>query len=199
MTVIMERFSAGYVEVQRDGIFGLFAGQGAMFLAASSTITMGTQLEEFVAPKFKKDASVDWDLKIGIGIDRGTLLVRQLGLKGIEQNGVWAGMPVNAAAKLSSFGGPNEVVVSDRAFSGYERSAKVRQRALIWSCGCRRGSRGPGLTAGVSQTPKVWTKHAAPKNLGMDFASAYRRDTDWCEFHGAEFCEALITGKGPAG
>ena len=199
MTVVMERFSAGYIEMQGDGIFGLFGGQRSMFLAAACAITMRTQLERTVAPKFKRDASVDRDLKVGIGIDRGTLLVRQLGLKAVEQNEVWAGMPVNAAAKLSSVAGPNQVVVSDRVFSGYEQSAKARQRALIWSCGCRGGSRGAGFNAGVGQTPKLWTQQTAAKNLGLDFANVYRRESGWCETHGAEFCEALISGKRPAG
>ena len=144
MTVVLQGFSAGYVEVQGDGIFGLFAGQRSMFFAAACAITMRTQVEKTVAPKFKRDASVDRDLKVGIGIDRGTLLVRQLGLKGTDQNEVWAGMPVNAAAKLSSVAGPDEIVVSDRVISGYERSAKVRQRALFGTCGCEGRHRGEG-------------------------------------------------------
>ena len=199
MTVILERFSAGYVEIQGDGIFGLFAGQGSMFLAAASAITMRTQLGETVAPRFRRDASVGRDLKVGIGIDRGTLLVRQLGLRGFEQNEVWAGMPVNAAAKLSSVAGPDEIVVSDRLFSGYERCAKVRQQALIWCCGCRQGRRGAGLSAGSGNTSKLWTKHTAPRNLGLDFSEIHKRKSGWCELHGPEFCEALLAGKRPSG
>lgn len=197
MTVILERFSAGYVDIQGDGIFGLFAGQGSMFAAAASALTMRTQLEETVAPRFRRDASVGRDLKVGIGIDRGTLLVRQLGLGGFEQNEVWAGMPVNAAAKLSSIAGPNEIVVSNRLFAGYERCARVRQRALIWSCGCREERRGPGLSAGSGNASKLWTKHRAPQNLGLDFSEIHKRKSAWCEFHGSEFCEALLAGKRP--
>ena len=199
MTVILERFSAGYVEIQGDGIFALFAGQRSMFLAAASAITMRTQLETTVAPRFKRDASVDRNLKVGIGIDKGTLLVRQLGLRGTGQNEVWAGMPVNAAAKLSSVAGPDEIAVSDRVFSGYEHSARARQQVLIWSCGCRPGSRGAGLTAGASGTPKLWTKHSAPRDLGLDFSEIHKRKAGWCEVHGSEYCEALLAGKRPAG
>ena len=199
MTVILERFSAGYVDIQGDGIFGLFAGQGSMFAAAASAITMRTQLEESVASRFRRDGSVSRDLKVGIGIDRGTLLVRQLGLRGFEQNEVWAGMPVNVAAKLSSVAGPNEIVVSDRLFSGYERCAMVRQQALIWSCGCRQARTGAGLSAGPGNTSKLWTKHAAPRNLGLDFSEIHKRKLGWCELHGPEFCEALLAGKLPSG
>ena len=199
MTVILERFSSRYVEIQGDGIFALFAGQGSMFLAAASAITMRTQLEETVAPKFRRDASVDRDLKVGIGIDSGTLLVRRLGLRGAGQNEVWAGMPVNAAAKLSSVAGPDEIAVSGRVFSGYEHSARARQQALIWSCGCRPGSRGAGLNAGAGGTPKLWTKHSAPRDLGLDFSEIHKRKAGWCEVHGSEYCEVLLARKRPAG
>ena len=198
MTVTLEKFSAGYIEIQGDGIFGLFGGQRSVFLAAACAITMRTQVERAVAVKFKKDASVQWNLKVGIGIDQGALLVRRLGLKGAKQNEVWAGMPVNAAAKLSSVAGPNQVVVSDRVFAGYERAAKIRQKALIGSCGCSGGNRGAGLSAAAGQAPMLWTKRAAPKNLGLDFGNVYKRESGWCVKHGAEFCEALVTGKQPA-
>ena len=55
-----------------------------------------------MAVRFNKDASVKWKLEAGVGIDQGMLLVRQLGLKGTKRNEVWAGKPVNMAAKLSS-------------------------------------------------------------------------------------------------
>ena len=85
MAVILDRFSAGYIDIQGDGIFGLFGGQRSMFLAAACAITMRTQVEKAVAVKFKRDASVQWGLKAGIGIDQGTLLVRWLGLRGTKK------------------------------------------------------------------------------------------------------------------
>ena len=195
MTVTLERFSAGYIEIQGDGIFGLFGGQRSAFLAAACAITMRTQVEKAVAVKFRKDASVQWDLKAGIGIDQGTLLVRRLGLKGAKQNEVWAGKPVNVAAKLSSVAGPNQVVVSDRVFAGDGKANKVRQQTLLGSCECSGGKGGAGRSATAGQTPTLWTKQAAPKNLGLDFGSVYKRKSGWCVKHGAEFCEALVTGK----
>ena len=44
MTVVLERFSAGYVDIQGDGIFGLFGGQRSMFHAAACAITMRNQV-----------------------------------------------------------------------------------------------------------------------------------------------------------
>ena len=198
MTVVLERFSAGYIEIQGDGIFGLFSGQRSAFLAAACAITMRTQLERAVAVEFKRDASVDWNLKAGIGIDQGTLLVRRLGLKGTRQNEVWAGKPVNIAAKLSSVAGPNQVVVSDRVYWGYERASTMRQRALIDSCSCNGGTGARRLSSAARQAPKLWTKQAAPANLGLDFGHIYRRKVGWCGKHGEDYCETLVTGKQPA-
>ena len=82
MTVILDRFSAGYIDIQGDGIFGLFSGRGSEFLAAASAITMKTQMERDVAIRFNQDASTERELEAGIGIDHGTLLVRRLGLSG---------------------------------------------------------------------------------------------------------------------
>ena len=199
MTVILNRFSAGYVEIQGDGMFGLFAGKRSMFHAAACAITMRSQVEEIVAVRFRRDASVEWDLRVGVGVDMGTLIVRQLGLRGTELNEVWAGRPVNMAAKLSSVAGPNQVAVSDRMFARYEGAAKIRQRALFWSCGCTGRNRGPGLSAGPGQTPNLWARQAAPGELGLDFEGVYTREAGWCEQHGAEFCEAVLTGQRPAG
>ena len=65
MTVIMERFSAGYVDIQGDGIFGLFSGPVAHFEAAACAITMKTQIERDIADRFRKSA------RVGLGINGG--------------------------------------------------------------------------------------------------------------------------------
>ena len=197
MTVIMDRFSARYIDIQGDGIFGLFSGRGAEFLAAACAITMRTQVERVVAPRFRRDSSSEWKLRVGIGIDRGALLVRRLGLRGTRQNEVWAGKPVNVAAKLSSCAGNNQVAVSERVFAGYERASLLRQRALFRSCGCQGRNVGAGLDAPEGRTSLLWSEQAAPRNLGLDFGTVYKRSTGWCREHGPEFCEAIAYGRRP--
>ena len=193
MAVILERFGARYVDIQGDGIFGLFSGQGSAFLAAACAVTMRTQVERNVAVRFDQDTSTDWKLTAGVGIDQGTLLVRRLGLRGTKQNEVWAGKPVNMAAKLSSLACSNQVTVSDRVFAQYDRASKLRRRALIWSCGCDDGNQGTGLDIPIGQTSCLWTQEPAPRNLGLDFEDLYRLGSPWCEIHGAEFCETIVT------
>ena len=198
MAVTLERFSAKYVDIQGDGIFGLFSGQGSTFLAAACAITMKTLVEREVSVRFKRDASADWELTAGIGIDQGTLLVRRLGLRGTKQNEVWAGKPVNMAAKLSSLAAANEMVVADRVFDLYEHASRLRQRTLIWSCGCDGGVRGAGFDAPIGSTRCLWEQELAPEDLGMDFANLHRLRSVWCVTHGSEFCDAVVTGRQPS-
>ena len=194
MAVTLERFSAKYVDIQGDGIFGLFSGQGSTFLAAACGITMNTLVESNVSVRFQKDASTNWKLSAGIGIDQGTLLVRRLGLRGTKQNEVWAGKPVNMAAKLSSLAEANEMAVSDRVFALYEHASRLQQRALIWSCGCDGEVGGAGLDVPIGHTCCLWEQEPAPEGLGLDFTNLHRLRSPWCVTHGSEFCDAIVTG-----
>ena len=193
MSVILEGFKARYVDVQGDAVFGLFSGKGSRFLAAACAITMKTQVETVVADRFRRDTSAEWELAAGIGVDRGKLLVRRLGIDGTGMNEVWAGTPVNVAAKLSGVAGRNEVVVSDRVLADYENSAKIRRRALLWGCGCRGNIPGRGLDLPVGEAEYLWRPDSVPGNLGLDFERVYRLRRSWCPAHGAEFCEAVVT------
>ncbi len=197
MTLILDRFSVGYVDIHGDGIFGLFSGSGSRFKAAAAAITMRSLVESEVAVQFEKDTSTDWKLTAGIGIDHGTLLVRRLGLRGTKENEVWAGKPVNVASKLSSAAGSNQVVVSNRVFNQYEKSSKLRRRVLIRSCGCDEEVEGDGLDAEVEDTVELWEQEDAPEGMGLDFDKIHILRSKWCSKHGSEFCEALVTGKRP--
>lgn len=197
MSIILDRFEARYIDIQGDGIFGLFSGPSSRFLAAACAITMRSEVERVVDVRFRRNTSAESELTVGIGIDEGTLLVRRLGLRGTKQNEVWVGKPVNMAAKLSSEAGANQVVVSDRVFGQYRQASGLRQRALIWSCGCGGGTQGAGLDTLSGHTLNLWREEPAPTNLGLDFYTMHRLESHWCRIHGSEFCEAIVSGKRP--
>lgn len=195
MTVILHHFAADYIDIQGDGIFGLFSGEDSQFIAAACAVTMRTQMERDVAVRFRKDTSGKWNLTAGIGIDQGTVLVRQLGIRGIARNEVWAGKPVSMAAKLSSLGNSNQILVSDRAFNQYGHFRPKRRQALLRSCGCSGRVRGRGLDLSAIQAAHLWSEHKVPKGLGLDFEYFYRRKEPWCRYHGPEFCQMVATGE----
>ena len=189
MSIALDRFDAKYVAVQGDAVFGLFSGKGSMFRAAACAITMRTLVEDVVAPQLHKDAATNWNLTAGIGIDRGTVLVRRLGLNATGQNEVWTDEPVNVAAKLSSLADANQIVVSDRVFARYKQFSKARQQALLIPCSCKARRQGADL----------WRKKAAPKHLELDIDHIYQRNDKWCDRHGVEFCKTLTPGQKPGG
>ena len=197
MALILDRFSSKYIDIQGDGIFGLFSGQGSMFQAAACGVTMRTLVEREVAVRFDNDTASDWKLTAGIGIDSGTLLVRRLGLRGTKENEVWAGKPVNMAAKLSALADSNQVAVSERVFAQYEKASQLRQRALIWSCGCNGETEGDGLDADLGTTTHLWEKKQIPEGTGLDFGHMHKLSSRWCVIHGSEFCEALVNNRRP--
>ncbi len=197
MVVIFERFGSNYIDIQGDGVFGLFSGPQSEFCAVASAITARTQIERDIAVRFEKDTSTDWKLTAGVSIDRGPLLVRRLGLRGTKQNEVWAGKPVNMAAKLSSVACSNQVVVSERVFSQFRKAPPIRRRALLRDCGCSEEVQGNGLDASSGETECLWTEEPAPAEMGLDFDQLYRLESEWCCVHGAEFCEAIVTGCRP--
>ena len=197
MVVIFERFGSNYIDIQGDGVFALFSGPQSEFYAVASAITARTEIEFDIAERFEEATSTDWDLTAGVGIDRGTLLVRRLGLRDAKRNEVWAGKPVNMAAKLSSVADSNQVVVSERVFSQFRKASLTRRRALLWDCGCRDDVEGDGLDAPAGETECLWTQEAAPAGMGLDFDQIYRLELEWCDIHGAEFCETIVTGRRP--
>ena len=197
MALIFERFGSKYIDIQGDGVFGLFSGAQSEFYAVASAITARTQIERDIAVRFDENTTTDWQLTAGVGIDRGTLLVRRLGLRGKKENEVWAGKAVNMASKLSSIADSNQIVVSDHVFSLYENASLIRQRALLWSCGCCEDCQGDGFDSPIGETVYLWKKESVPDDAGLDFEQFYKLDTKWCCLHGAEFCEAIVTGCRP--
>ena len=196
MSVILDGFGSKYTDVQGDGIFGLFSGKGSIFKAVACAVTMRTLTEEEVAVRYANATSSDWKLAAGIGIDHGTLLVRQLGL-GEAKEEVWAGKPVNTASKLTSLAGPNQVVVSERVFAQYERVSRLRQQALFRGCGCRGRSNQGVLAVAAGQTSHLWRRITVPSGTGLDFSYAHQLESAWCPAHGAQLCEAIVTGRWP--
>jgi class 3 adenylate cyclase len=200
MVLIGERFGADYMDIQGDAIFALFSGGAdSAYRAAACAITMRTTTENYLAKELaKSDKNVEWKLEAGIGLDRKTVLVRRLGLRGTKENEVWAGKPVSMAAGLSNLAKPNQIVVSDRVWQEFQSGSKLRRRALVWSCGCTGGDGlGEGLDAEEGTTTNLWTAESVSPDASFDFETLYRLESKWCVVHGAEFCQAIVDGKRP--
>src|SRR5262249_21302720 len=151
-----------------------------------------------IAGRLETDGSEkEWKLKVGIGVDRQSVFVRRLGLRGTKENEVWAGKPVSMAAGLSASTGENEILISDRVYGQILSANHTRRRCLSRTCGCQTAASvaGAGFDASESDTVALWTEEVVPTDSNFDFALQYRLKSKWCAIHGEDFCEAIITGK----
>lgn len=91
----------------------------------------------------------------------------------VRLNEIWAGTPVNMAAKLASLSGNNEILISERYYN--------RIHAGLAQCLCKD-----------YDTDKIWRKENCSKNKSFDFNTAFGSSIKWCKDHGATNCGQLL-------
>lgn len=177
---LFDQFESPYIDVKGDGVFALF-NTNQCYRALASAVTFKTFSEIEFAPKIKALTQLDIGCHIGIDIKR--VLVKKIGLKRYDdrsdrQNEVWAGKPVNMASKLASISNDKELVISDRFFN------RVTDRHARLSCACSAKS-------GVGT--ELWEVIDLKSDGRFDFDCGYKLKSKWCEIHGAEFCDKLLS------
>ena len=115
---IFHIFESPYIDVKGDGVFALF-NSDQPHTALAATISFKTFVYEYFTPKI--EGISQQKIEGHFGIDQADVLVRKFGLKKYRdrtdrQNEVWAGQPVNIAAKLASLSEGNELLVSPKFF-----------------------------------------------------------------------------------
>jgi class 3 adenylate cyclase len=175
---LFDQFDAPYIDVRGDGVFALFDSDQP-YRALAAAVTFRTFVDEEFVHRLKNDTGLD--LGVHSGIDQKTVLVKRLGMRRHanrtdRQNEVWAGKPVNMAAKLASKTNHKELLVSARFFQHitHERARK--------SCGCPNGTK-----------LDLWTTVDLTGDQRFDFTTAHQLGSIWCKHHGAEYCDTLLT------
>lgn len=169
-----------YIDVRGDGVFALFDHNKA-HTALAAVVSFKT----FVAKEFMpraKEATGGAVIGGHYGIDCKTVLVRKMGLKisngrTDRQNEVWAGKPVNMAAKLASKSTDNQIWVSDRFHK------KLTGEKARMSCGC-------GSSSGESMP--LWSEINVSDDARFDFEKAMMLKSNWCEKHGKQFIKEIV-------
>jgi class 3 adenylate cyclase len=174
---MFHEMDAPYIDVRGDGVFALF-NSNQIYRAFVSAISFKT----FAHLEFVSRLEQLTTVKVGchIGIDQKTVLVRKVGLKRKNgrtdrQNEVWAGKPVNMAAKLASLSEHNQLFVSERYFE------KLKDDKARLSCTC---------TYGTNQY--LWKEMDVHEKKLFDFDKAYYLESNWCTTHGNEYFESLL-------
>src|SRR5690554_349209 len=171
-------FESPYIDVRGDGALALFDSDQAHRALAAAVTFRTFAVEEFIT-LVKDKAGID--IGCHVGIDSRTVLVRKIGFKRYggrsdRQNEVWAGKPVNMAAKLASESGDDELLCSDR----FHR--KLSSRYALKSCGCPN-----------DEVVDLWEKKDVADDERFDFDTAYTLRSVWCKKHGREFCKSLLS------
>lgn len=178
---IFDRFAANFLQIQGDGAFALFWGEQRFERAACAGITIKTfsvDLTERIEAKWL--GKPETGFKVGIG--SGRVLVKRVGTprNPAQQEPVWAGKPVNYAAKAAQSADRHEMVVTGSVWDKF-----AANDYLAFSCSC-----------GLGPSDTLWSDHVIerlatdqPESCGRKLASA------WCTEHGEEYCNAILDGK----
>ena len=174
---LFHEFESPYIDVRGDGIFALF-NKNQKYRALAATVTFKTFVEDYFTNTVKDKTGIN--IGSHIGIDQKTVLVRKVGLKKKNgrtdrQNEVWAGKPVNMAAKLASLSKSEELLCSERYYNG------LKSDLVLKSCGCPN-----------NESKDLWEKISLINDNRFDFDYAYKLKSIWCEIHGKDYCKRIL-------
>lgn len=184
---IFHEFEAPYVDVSGDGVFAVF-NSTQPHRAIATAVTFKTFAENIFMKKVNAKIK-NVDIGVHIGLDTKTVLVKQIGIKDHDsrdsrKNEVWAGKPINMAAKLAAMSKDDELWCSERFYNLVKDSDLVTM-----SCGCSGGEE-----TGVKSM--LWTEKNVSQENKFDFDKAYILKSQWCKIHGKEWCEGIINLDG---
>lgn len=178
---VFHHHRAPYIDAKGDGVFALF-NRNQVYRALVAAVDFKTFSQEEFVPRVARSTSLD--IGTHIGIAQRTVLVRRLGFKRVDgrtdrQNEVWAGRPVNMAAKLASLTKDKELLASEHYYN------RLRDRRATHTCGCPDGKPEP-----------LWASRDVSADARFDFNRAYLLESCWCEKHGKDTAEALLDRDG---
>ncbi|NWL10376.1 hypothetical protein DM793_03540 [Paenarthrobacter nitroguajacolicus] len=181
---ILDAFDADFVDIQGDGGFGLFWGDTRYERAMCAAISIRTFSSDFTKKLEKKWPEAP-STGFKVGVASGSILVKKVGLpRHLElQEPVWAGKPVNYAAKAAQQTDPEDILVTGSVWDEIENNDY-----LAFSCGCENGQ--PDMVA-----PSLLWEERTLEKIPDDEQFGQSLKSSWCEIHGEEFCNAILAGE----
>lgn len=177
---IMNSFDANFIQIQGDGVFAIFWGDKRFERALCAGVTVKTFSVETLVPKLESRWKEDPETGFKVGIASGRTLVKNLGTprNPSEQEPVWAGKPVNYAAKAAQQATRHQLIVTGSVWDAIRDNDY-----LTVTCAC-------------DPTHELW-KDADIEKLEHDEAEAAGRilESSWCTTCRDEFCNAILEGK----
>jgi class 3 adenylate cyclase len=180
---IFHAFDADFADIQGDGGFALYWGDRRYERALTSAITVSTFSASFttqLSNKWPDAPSTGFKL----GIASGPVLAKRVGVaRQLDlQEPVWAGRPVNYAAKAAQQGAPGAILVTGSVWDAISDNDY-----LSFSCGCVDGVE--------KSTPPtlLWEPFSLDK-IPDDDRFGQRLRSQWCPNHGNRFAASILAG-----
>lgn len=175
---IFKSLDSDFVDIQGDGGFALFWGEKRFERAFTAAVTVRTFSDDLVKQIYAK-WSDEPETGFKVAIASGPVLVKLVGLprKTELQEPVWAGRPVNYAAKAAQQTEPTVLLVTASVWDELEDNEYI-----VFSCGCN----GP--------TSLLWEDYLLEK-IPDDEKWGKALKSTWCAVHGEEFCNSILGGE----
>lgn len=176
---IFHDFEANFIDIQGDGGFGLFWGDRAYERALCAAVTIRTFSDELVQLLERRWPNAP-ETGYKVGIHAARTLVKRIGTRKVvsEQEAVWAGKPVNYAAKCAQAAERHQVIVTQAVWERFKANDYI-----AFSCDCNDGP-----------SANLWTDTTVDR-LPQDDQAAVVLESGWCEKCGPEFCDAIRAGE----
>jgi class 3 adenylate cyclase len=180
---IFNSFDADFVDIQGDGGFGLFWGERKYEHAMCAAISIHTFSDDFenqLEAKWPEAPSTGFK----VGIASGPILAKRVGLaRHLDmQEPVWAGRPVNYAAKAAQQTDPGKTLVTGSVWDAVSSNDYI-----AFSCGCNGGVEGGVPTF-------LWEERTLDNIPDADKYGQVLK-SGWCVNHGEEYCNAILNGS----
>ena len=189
---VLSDADADFVDIQGDGAFGLFWGEAAAVRAMCAAVTIQT----FSVRHLTKRLESRWpdmpQTGFKVGVAKGRVLVKLVGTRYriAEQEAIWAGKPVNYAAKCAQSAERHNIIVTSDVWTDIRGND-----FLEFSCGCHGEVDAEGLHESTGPpTNEIW-KDAVVDRLPDDEQHCRRVESTWCLRHGEDFRAAVLAGE----
>lgn len=182
---VLHDFDADFIQIQGDGAFGLFWGDRAVERGICAGITVKTFSERSLEPKLEKKWPDAPASGFKVGMSQGRVLVKKVGTRRNpnEQEPIWAGKPVNYAAKAAQQADSGELIVTASIWLAIENNDY-----LTVSC---------GHGGNDSSTMSVLWEDVEIDKLTHDTDEAAGRvlTSCWCPVCGPAYVKAILNGE----
>lgn len=178
---VLHEMGANFVQIQGDGAFGVFWGRRSVERALCAGITIKTFSSRYLTPTIESrwpEHEVEHGFKVGIASERVLVKVMGTPRDEDEQEPVWAGKPVNYAAKAAQVAVIDQLIVTGPVWDAIEDNDFA-----TLSCDCKPPA-------------EIW-KDVTIEKIPEDDTDREGRvlEVGWCREHGEEFCNAILRGE----